>query len=338
MTFYLSTAIDYANGQPHLGHAYEKVLADVIARLHLGNGEAVYLLTGLDEHGQKVQQSALGSGESPQVFCDRAALNFQKLCKVFGIQYSRFIRTSELSHQKFVQGILEQLREQGDLYEGKYQGFYSTRAEQFLTEKEKVQGAWPAIYGEVVEVSEPAWFFKLRRHQGWLVDYIKRHRDWIYPHFRAKEVLQFLQEPLNDLCISRPKERVSWGIPLPFAPDFVCYVWLDALSNYLSFATEFWPADLHIIGKDILKPSHAVYWPILLKALGKSQPKGLLVHGFWNLKGRKMSKSLGEVVDPFQLAATFQPDALRYFFLREMRVGFDSNFSKPNFQNATTKT
>ena len=337
-TFTLTTAIDYANGSPHIGHAYEKVLSDVICRHRRLQGDEVYFLTGLDEHGQKVQQSARKQGVEPQAFCDKVAEEFQRLCAVMLISNDDFIRTTEPRHKDVVRAILQKLHDQGEIYQAEYSGYYSPRQEQFLQEKDKVDGRWPEIFGEVVEITEKNYFFKLSAYQDWLIDFLKTQEDFIFPRFRQKQVLEFLKEPLNDLCISRPKERLEWGIPLPFDEDYVTYVWFDALTNYISapgygtdkFETR-WPADFHVIGKDILVPPHAVYWPIMLKASGVELPRHLLVHGWWNLSGQKMSKSAGNIVNPFELAEKFGPDALRYFFIREMTVGQDSDFTVEQF-------
>ncbi|WP_309395807.1 methionine--tRNA ligase [Cerasicoccus maritimus] len=332
--FYITTAIDYANGSPHIGHAYEKVLTDVIARHRRLSGDAVYFLTGLDEHGQKVQMTANKEGIAPQEYCDAIAEKFQGLCSTLNISNDDFIRTTQARHKDVVRQILQDLFDKGEIYRADYKGFYSKRQEQFLQEKDKVDGEWPEIFGEVEEFSEPAYFFKLSQYQDWLIDFLKTNEDFVFPRFRQKQVLEFLKEPLNDLCISRPKERLEWGIPLPFDEDFVCYVWFDALTNYISAVgygqdgfAEKWPANFHVIGKDILVPPHAVYWPIMLHAAGIPIPKQLLVHGWWNISGEKMSKTLGNVVDPIQLADQVGPDAVRYFFIREMNVGQDSDFS-----------
>ncbi len=332
--FYITTAIDYANGSPHLGHAYEKVLTDVIARCHRMKGESVHFLTGLDEHGQKVQQSARKAGVEPVVLCDAQAEKFQSMCKILNVSYDDYIRTSQPRHIKTVGQILQMLFDRGEIYKAEYRGFYSTRQEQFLQEKDRVDGKWPEIFGEVVEITESNYFFKLRQYQDWLVKYITDHEDFIYPRFRAKQVIEFLKEPLNDLCISRPKERLAWGIELPFDTDYVTYVWFDALVNYISavgYGTDDfgknWPADFHVIGKDILVPPHSVYWPIMLHAAGVELPKSLLVHGWWLSSGEKMSKSLGNIVNPLDLAEKFGADAFRYFLMREMNVGQDSDFS-----------
>tara|TARA_B100000212_G_scaffold41627_1_gene26928 strand:+ start:3621 stop:5147 length:1527 start_codon:yes stop_codon:yes gene_type:complete len=339
--FYLTTAIDYANGSPHLGHAYEKILADVIARMQKLLGHEVRFVTGLDEHGQKVQQGADREGISPQKRCDGIAEEFKALLKILNIEADDYIRTTEERHKKVVSKILSDLYDRGKIYLAEYRGFYSTRAEQFLQEKDKVDGEWPEIYGQVSEITEKNYFFKLGKYQDWLIEHILENPTFISPDYRQNQVLEFLKEPLNDLCISRPKERLSWGIPLPFDSEFVTYVWFDALVNYVTAAgygqenefERFWPADLHVIGKDILAPPHAVYWPIMLKAANLSLPKQILAHGWWTSSGTKMSKSTGETVDPLQLVYQYGSDAFRYFVMREMTVGRDAEFSLERFES-----
>lgn len=338
--FYITTAIDYANGTPHLGHAYEKVLTDVIARHHRLKGREVHFLTGLDEHGQKVQQTAGKRGIEPLELCDEAAVAFKGLCKSLVISNDDFIRTTEERHKEVVRNLLQKLFDEGQIYKADYTGYYSTRAEQFLQEKDKVNGEWPAIFGEVVEITESNYFFKLSQYQDWLVEFLKENDKFIFPRFRQRDVVEFLKEPLNDLCISRPKERLAWGIPLPFDDEYVTYVWFDALVNYISaigYGSDqfgnFWPADYHVIGKDILVPPHAVYWPIMLKACGIELPKTLLVHGWWMVSGEKMAKSTGNTVDPLALIEQFGPDPFRYFVVREMNVGQDSEFSLELFMS-----
>ena len=273
-SFYITTAIDYANGSPHIGHAYEKVLTDVIARYNRLKGKDVYFVTGLDEHGQKVQQTAEKRGVTPQELCDGVAEEYKALCGRLDITYDDYIRTTERRHKDVVNKILLNLFEKGEIYKSEYKGYYSTKEEQFLQEKDKVDGKWPESYGEVTEISESNYFFNLSQYQDWLIDHIQKNEDFIFPKYRAKQVLEFLKEPINDLCISRPKERLQWGISLPFDDDYVSYVWFDALINYISavgYGTDefekYWPADYHVIGKDILVPPHAVYWPIILKAM-----------------------------------------------------------------------
>ncbi len=332
--FYISTAIDYANGPPHLGHAYEKVLTDVVARFRRLQGDDVHFLTGLDEHGQKVQQSAQKEGVDAMEFVDGIAPLFKSLLKQLLISNDDYIRTTEERHKTVVRNLLQKIHDKGDIYKGEYNGFYSVRAEQFVLEKERVAGRWPEVYGEVVEITETNYFFRLSNYQDWLVEHIQTHDEFIFPRFRAKQVLEFLKEPINDLCISRPRKRLEWGVPLPFDEDYVAYVWFDALTNYISAIdpesesfTKYWPINYHVIGKDILVPPHSVYWPIMLRAAGIEPPQAFIVHGFWTTSGRKMSKSTGEIVNPLDLIDQFGPDVFRYFVTREMNVGQDSEFS-----------
>lgn len=336
--FYITTAIDYANGAPHLGHAYEKVLTDVVARFRRLQGDTVHFLTGLDEHGQKVHKAATAAGVDPIAICDGFARDFQSLCQLLNISNDDYIRTTEARHKQVVTQLQQALFDKGDIYQGEYHGYYSVKEEQFLTEKEMVDGKWPAHYGEVNEIIEHNYFFKLSQYQDWLIEHIQSHENFIFPRFRAKQVLEFLKEPINDLCISRPQDRLPWGIPLPFDENYVTYVWFDALINYVTgagYGTEDfahnWPADYHVIGKDILVPAHAVYWPIMLKACGIALPKSLLVHGFWLNSGQKLSKSTGNVINPLDLIEQFSADSFRYFLIREMNVGQDSDFSYDQF-------
>ena len=334
-SFYITTAIDYVNGSPHLGHAYEKVLTDVIARYRRMMGDQVHFLTGVDEHGQKVQQSARKRGVSPQQFADEVSGEFRALLPKLNISNDDFIRTTEDRHKRVVGEILQRLFDQGQIYLAEYQGFYSTRQEQFLQEKDRnPDGTWPEIFGEVTEITERNYFFKLKQYQDWLVEHLAKHPHFIFPSYRQKQVLEFLKEPLNDLCISRPRERLEWGIPLPFAPDYVTYVWFDALLNYYSAVADrpgVWPANWHVIGKDILVPPHAVYWPIMLHAAGLPLPGGIIAHGWWLQSGAKMSKSTGNALNPLDLVDEFGADAFRYFLMREMNVGQDSEFTREQF-------
>ncbi|UPA28356.1 MAG: methionine--tRNA ligase [Verrucomicrobiota bacterium] len=339
--FYLTTAIDYANGHPHLGHAYEKILADAICRVHRLQGDDVHFLTGLDEHGQKVQQTAESQNITPQTLCDRVADEFIAMCQSLHIAYDDYIRTTQPRHERVVREILQKLYDQGEIYQAQYTGFYSARVERFLQEKDKVDGVWPELeFGEVTEITETNYFFRLQKHKTWLIEYIEKHPNFIFPQFRAKQVLEFLKGEINDLCISRPKNRLSWGIELPFDSEYVTYVWFDALVNYISavgYGTdrfkEYWPVDAHVIGKDILVPAHAIYWTMMLHALDLPMPKCFLTHGWWLSNGDKMSKSVGNVVNPMDYIQRFGPDAFRYFVLREMNVGHDSNFSHNLFMS-----
>ena len=338
--FYLTTAIDYANGSPHLGHAYEKILADVIAWTQRLLGRETKFVTGLDEHGQKVQQGAEVEGIEPQQRCDRIADEFKEVLGKLEISNDDYIRTTEQRHKDVVVELLQNLFDAGDIYQDEYEGFYSTRAEQFLQEKDKVNGEWPEIFGEVTRITEKNYFFRLSKYQDWLIEHIQKEAGFIQPEYRTSQVLEFLKEPLNDLCISRPIERLSWGIPLPFDPGYVTYVWFDALVNYVTAAgygtddfNQYWPADVHVIGKDILAPPHAVYWPIMLKASNLPLPRQILAHGWWTTSGAKMSKSTGETVSPLALADQYGADAFRFFVMREMTVGQDAEFSLERFSS-----
>jgi methionyl-tRNA synthetase len=334
-SFYITTAIDYVNGSPHLGHAYEKVLTDVIARFRRMLGDHVHFLTGVDEHGQKVQQSAKKKGIPPQQFVDEVSEEFRALLPKLNISNDDFIRTTDERHKRVVRGVLQQLFDKGEIYKAEYQGFYSTRQEQFLQEKDRLpDGSWPEIFGEVTEITESNYFFKLQQYQAWLVEFLTTHEDFIFPRYRQKQVLEFLKEPLNDLCISRPRERLEWGITLPFDDGYVTYVWFDALLNYYSAVADkpgLWPATYHVIGKDILLPPHSVYWPIMLHAAGLPLPGGIIAHGWWMQSGSKMSKSTGNALNPLDLVTEFGVDAFRYFLIREMNVGQDSDFTREQF-------
>ncbi len=338
--FYITTAIDYVNGQPHLGHAYEKLITDVIARARRCLGEEVFYLTGLDEHGQKVQQAAEAAGKEAQTYTDELAGDWLAFVKKLGISNNDFVRTTDVRHQEVVCEILQQLYDAGEFYQDEYVGFYSAKQESFLTEKDRdANGNFDPLYGEVQELREKNYYFKLGQHQQWLIDYIEANPEFVSPENRRNEVLGFLKNnTLEDLCISRPKERLEWGIPLPFDPDYVTYVWFDALTNYLSIPrargeeAELWPADIHVIGKDILK-FHAVYWPIMLKAAGLALPKQVLVHGWWQKDNQKMSKSIGNVVDPVTVIDDWGLDAFRYYVVRELAIGPDGNWTDESFAN-----
>ncbi|MCE0499754.1 MAG: class I tRNA ligase family protein [Methylacidiphilales bacterium] len=340
-SYFLTTAIDYVNSAPHLGHAYEKILADFFARHERNLERDVLFLTGVDEHGQKVQQSAQREGIEPAIFAERMGVRFQRLYASLGVDPSCFVRTTDANHKKVVREWLQRLHDRGEIIFKEHEGFYSVRQEQFLTEKEKVDGRWPEIFGEVIETRESNYYFPLEPYRERLLEFIDKNPEWIVPAFRRKELLGALAEPLADLCISRPKSRLSWGIPLPFNEDYVTYVWFDALVNYYSFASVKgelrWPPDLQIIGKDILIPHHGIYWPIMLLALGLPLPKHLLVHGFWTNSGAKISKSDSKsLVDPAPYVEKFGPDALRYFVLREMVLGQDADFSDERFETRYT--
>jgi methionyl-tRNA synthetase len=335
--YYITTAIDYVNGQPHLGHAYEKIIADVIARSRRSLGEQVFFLTGLDEHGQKVQQSAQKENKPTQQYCDELAESWKALARELGLTIDDFVRTTEPRHKQVVQALLNKLKAEGHFYKGKYRGYYSTKEETFLTDKDRLpDGTFDPIYGTVVELAEENYWFRLKDHQQWLIDYIEANPGFVYPDVRRNEVLGFLKNnKLEDLCITRPASRLNWGIPVPFDPEYVTYVWFDALVNYFSIAEAhrelgLWPADAHVIGKDILK-FHAVYWPIMLKAAGLPLPKQIVVHGWWQKDGEKLSKTTGNVVEPLAVIKEWGLDAFRYYVIRELNIGPDGNWTDAGF-------
>src|SRR5438046_1573699 len=347
-TFYITTAIDYTNSPPHIGHAYEKVLADVIARYHRLKGNKVFFLTGVDQHGQKVQQSAAKAGVPPADFVKDITQKFVDLWKKLDVKYDEWAETTDDRHKRVVRGILQRLFEEGQIYKDKQAGHYSVRQEQFLTDKERgPDGHFGPEWGEVEFREEENYYFKLHKHKQWLLDLIderaKQRKALVIPDFRQTELRNAVARLSGDLCISRPKSRLDWGIKLPFDKDFVNYVWFDALTNYISFAgydssikeyekqpQEFldrWPA-LQIIGKDILIPAHGIYWLIMLHAIGfpdEAMPQ-LLVHGWWNLGGAKMSKSAGNIIDPFVLAEKYGAEAVRYYLISEIATGSDADF------------
>ena len=344
--FYITTAIDYTNSPPHIGHAYEKILADVLARYHRLKGDDVFFLTGVDQHGQKVQQSAEKAGVSPEEFVRQITEKFIALWKKLDVRYDRWAATTDPLHKKCVQGMLQRLYDEGQIYKDKQAGYYSVRQEQFLTDKERgPDGEFGPEWGQVEHREEENYYFKLNQHKEWLLAFLRSHPDFVTPDFRQTELINAVEKLSGDLCISRPKSRLSWGIELPFDRDFVNYVWFDALTNYISFMgydpaikdwnaqpaefRKWWPA-LHVIGKDIMIPAHGIYWPIMLHALGfpdEQMPK-LLVHGWWNISGAKMSKSLGNVVDPDALADKYGVEALRYYLMSDIATGKDAIFPK----------
>ncbi|WP_018971120.1 class I tRNA ligase family protein [Rubritalea marina] len=347
MSYFITTAIDYTNGSPHIGHAYEKVLADVLNRYRKQKGESSYFLTGVDQHGQKVQQTAEKEGVNPNTYVKRVTKGFSNAWEKLGLDYDGWAETTNPLHKECVQHILQKLYDEGAIYKKQYKGFYSIRQEQFLTDKERNEnGEFGPEWGQVEERDEENYYFRLSDHVAWLKDFVANNDDFIIPAFRKTDVVNAIERAEGtDLCISRPKERLRWGIELPFDTDFVTFVWFDALINYISFAgylkpegsalpnfEELWPANLHIIGKDILVPSHSIYWPCMLKAMGFSdeQMPSLLVHGWWNIKSddgsEKMSKSLGNVVDPVNLVEQFGADAVRYYLVRDIHTGRDSDY------------
>jgi len=333
--FYVTTPIYYVNDEPHLGHAYTTVLADVLARFARLRGQETFFLTGTDEHGQKVQEAAAKRGISPQAQADEMVVRFQEAWRRLHISYDDFIRTTQPRHVRVVQAILQDLWARGEIYRGEYEGWYCVPDERFWTEKDLVDGNCPDCGRPVERIVEPNYFFRMGAYQEWLIGYIHDHPDFIQPEVRRNEVLGFLRQPLGDLCISRPASRLSWGIPLPFDPAYVTYVWFDALINYVTAAgylsdderfARLWPQAMHLIGKDILT-THCVYWPTMLRAAGLGQPRTILAHGWWVVEGTKMSKSLGNVVKPLDLAEVYGADAFRYFLIRDMVLGRDADFS-----------
>ncbi len=334
--YYITTPIYYVNDKPHIGHAYTTILADTISRFRALIGEKPTFLTGLDEHGLKVQQAAEKNGKVPQDHCDSMAPAFIDLWKKLNINYSDFIRTTEHRHTKIVQQILTKVHESGDIYMDEYEGWYSISEERFITEKELDSGQ----FGDVKKIKEKNYFFKMSKYQANLIDKIEKDELLIQPKSRKNEVLGFLKNELSDLCISRPKSRLEWGIELPFDDNYVTYVWFDALINYISAIgaysndeqfSSLWPADVHLIGKDILT-THSVYWPTMLLSLGLPLPQRIFAHGWWLNDDQKMSKSLGNVVSPLMLIDDFGVDSVRYYLMSEMVLGMDATFSSESFE------
>ncbi|RUM39927.1 MAG: methionine--tRNA ligase, partial [Desulfobulbus sp.] len=334
MTTYITTPIYYVNAMPHLGHAYTTIVADTYSRFRRLCGDDVRFQTGTDEHGEKIVQAAEDQGCSPREYVDRISTAFRETWPLLDVAPDNFIRTTDPDHIRVVQEILQKVHDQGDIYFSEYSGHYCKGCERFLTEKELVDGKCPDHLTVPEEISEQNYFFRMSRYQDQLIDHIKENPDYITPERYRNEVLSFLSEPLEDLCISRPTTRLTWGIPLPFDEKFVTYVWFDALINYLTgigypdgpdFA-RYWSAAEHVIAKDILKP-HAIYWPTMILAMGLSPYKRLHVHGYWNVDETKMSKSIGNVIRPAELVQEYGVDTVRYFLLREMSFGLDSSFS-----------
>ncbi len=338
--FYVTTPIYYVNDRPHIGHAYTTILADVLARYHRLFGVPTHFLTGTDEHGQKVQKAAEKAGITGREQADRTVVRFQELWQRLGITHDDFIRTTEPRHTAAVQAILKDLWDRGEIYRAEYDGWYDVTSETFVTEKDLPPGQDPAALPNIIRIKEANYFFRMSKYQDWLVAYIESHPDFIRPESRRNETLGFLRKPLQDLCISRPKARLAWGIELPFDRDYVCYVWFDALCNYLTAIgyagggeapfRRWWPASVQLIGKDILT-THTVYWPTMLRAMGVEPPETVFAHGWWLLGGQKMSKSAGNVVNPMDMADAYGVDAFRYFLIAEMTLGQDATFSEEAF-------
>jgi methionyl-tRNA synthetase len=337
-TFYVTTPIYYVNDVPHVGTAYTTILADVIARFRRGLGEDVFFLTGTDEHGQKAQAAAAARGLTPKAHCDELQQRFRDAWARISVSNDDFVRTTEPRHERVVQEALARLWKAGEIYEGTYEGWYHPSDEVFVTDTEIEEKGLDRA--KLVRLSEKNYFFRMGRRRDELVRHIEANPRFLRPEHRRNEVLGFLKKDLGDLCISRPTARLSWGVPLPFAPDHVTYVWFDALLNYCSVPGLYtddarfrrtWPADLHLVGKDILT-THSVYWPTMLLALGIPLPTTILAHGWWTRDGGKMSKSVGNVVDPVAVADRYGADPLRWYLMREMAVGQDADWSDGRFR------
>ncbi|GAB5046863.1 methionine--tRNA ligase [Thermodesulfovibrio sp. TK110] len=333
--FYITTPIYYVNDIPHIGHAYTTVAADILARYMRLKGRKVFFLTGTDEHGQKVEKAARERGRAPKEHADEMVENFKALWKELNISNDAFIRTTDEEHKKVVSAILQKLYDKGEIEKRRYCGMYCTPCERFWTAKDLIEGKCPDCGREVECIEEENYFFLMSKYQNSLIDYIEKNPGYILPETRRNEVLSFLKnKPLGDLCISRPRQRLQWGIPLPFDENYTTYVWFDALVNYYSALNylapkdiDWWPPDHHLIGKDILI-THAVYWSTMLMALGMPLPKNIFAHGWWTVQGAKMSKSLGNVVNPYEVIKKYGVDAFRYFLFREVSFGLDGDFSE----------
>tara|TARA_Y100000994_G_C15686991_1_gene440118 strand:- start:648 stop:2162 length:1515 start_codon:yes stop_codon:yes gene_type:complete len=333
--FYITTPLYYVNDEPHIGHAYTTILADVISRIQDIQGNDVYFLTGTDEHGQKVQEAANKNNISPQEHVDKYVKRFKKVWEEINIDYTDFIRTTEPRHTNRVKEILNMLFDKGEIYQNEYEGLYSVSEERFITEKEAEEGN----FREIKKLKEKNYFFKMSKYQDRLIKYINDNPNFIKPESRKNEIIGFLKKPLGDLCISRPKERLKWGIELPFDDQYVTYVWFDALINYISAIgwnkdskkfNSCWPADYHLMAKDILT-THCVYWPTMLMACDIPLPKTIFAHGWWLMDDIKMSKSIGNVIKPLDLAYKYGSDSLRYYLMSNMVLGQDASFTLDSF-------
>ncbi len=332
---FFTTPIYYVNAKPHLGHAYTSIATDVATRFKQMDGYETFFLTGTDEHGDKIVQAAQTQETTPKAYADKISKLFKNILPVLNVKNNHFIRTTDEYHIDVVKQILTQIYDSGDIYFSSYEGLYCFGCERFYQERELVEGKCPDHGVKPTIIKESNYFFKMSKYQEWLIDHIKTNPDFIRPAQYKNELLSFLKEPLEDLCISRPKSRLTWGITLPFDKDYVTYVWFDALVNYVSalgypdgeLFQKFWTTTRHFVAKDIIKP-HGIYWPIMLKAAGIPIYKGLNVHGFWNVKGSKMSKSIGNVTDPVRVTDVYGVDAFRYFLMREMVFGLDANFTE----------
>lgn len=333
--FYITTPIYYVNARPHLGHAYTTIASDVAKRFHSMITDETFFLTGTDEHGDKIVRAATKENLTPKEYVDKISGLFRHLWPELNISNDHFIRTTEKSHMAVVEMILQRIYDAGDIYFSEYEGLYCFGCERFYTERELVNGKCPDHETEPEVIKESNYFFKMSKYQDWLIDHIMTHPGFIQPERYKNEVLAFLREPLDDLCISRPKSRIKWGINLPFDKNYVTYVWFDALINYISalgypdgeLYKKYWPVARHMVAKDILKP-HGIYWPIMLKAAGIPIYQSLNVHGYWNIDESKMSKSLGNVVEPLEMKTVYGLDAFRFFLIRDMVFGLDSSFNE----------
>lgn len=333
-SFYITTPIYYPSDNLHIGHAYCTTIADTVARYHRAKGEDVFFLTGSDEHGLKIQRKAAEKGITPIQYVDAIVANFKKLWKMLNISNNDFIRTSEERHHKVVQAVLQKIYDQGDIYKKNYEGLYCVPCESYWLERQLVDGKCPDCGRPVEKMAEESYFFKLSKYQDRILEYIETHPDFIQPLSRRNEMINFIKQGLEDLCITRT--TFDWGIPVPFDPKHVVYVWFDALLNYftaIGYGTDeekfkkFWPANIHLVGKEIVR-FHSIIWPIMLMAMGEELPKQVYGHGWLVVDGDKMSKSKGNVIDPIALIEEFGPDAIRYFLLREITLGSDGNFSR----------
>ena len=335
--FYVTTPIYYVNARPHLGHAYTTIAADVARRFARMQGKETWFLTGTDEHGDKIVKAAQKENRTPKEYVDLISAEFSSLWPELSISNDQFIRTTDPEHIKVVREVLQKIHDAGDIYHAEYEGLYCYGCERFYTEKELVDGKCPDHLTEPETIKESNYFFKMGKYQQWLVDHITQNPDFIRPERYRNEVLAFLREPLEDLCISRPKSRLQWGITLPFDENYVTYVWFDALVNYISAMgypdgekfEKYWSGAQHVVAKDIIKP-HGIFWPTMLKAAGLPIYKHLNVHGYWNVDETKMSKSLGNVIDPLEMKNIYGVDAFRYFLMRDMSFGLDSSFGEEN--------
>jgi methionyl-tRNA synthetase len=326
--FYITTAIDYVNAEPHIGHAYQKIIADALARYHKLKGEQVFLLTGTDEHGQKIARSAEQAKLPPKEFCDKMSIKFKRAWQALDIEYDRFIRTTDPDHEAFVQEFIKKVNDNGDIYKGEYEGLYCVGCETFYTEKDVVNGCCPVHKKPLEKLKEDTYFFKLSKYQSQLLEHYKKYPRFIMPESRKREIINRIEEGLKDLSITRT--NIAWGIPFPLNPSHVVYVWFDALLSYLSGAgnkQEFWPAQAHLLGKDN-GWFHAVIWPAMLLSAGYKIPETVFIHGFLKVNGEKISKSLGNAISPLTLAEKYGADSVRYFLTRQIPFGEDGDFSE----------